>query len=71
LTAYLATSPADLDSGAIIAASSHVDLSFIMALRTIRIVMVLFLGPPIAPKTVNSRQANETLVRHRPVALNS
>jgi uncharacterized protein len=48
LTAYLATSPGGLDSAAIIAASSHVDLSFIMALQTIRIVMVLFLGPPIA-----------------------
>jgi uncharacterized protein len=36
LTAYLATSPGGLDSAAIIAASSHVDLSFIMALQTIR-----------------------------------
>jgi uncharacterized protein len=48
LTAYLATSPGGLDSAAIIAASSHVDLPFIMALQTIRIVMVLFLGPPIS-----------------------
>jgi len=48
LTAYLATSPGGLDSAAIIAASSHVDLSFIMALQTIRLVIVLFLGPPIA-----------------------
>jgi membrane AbrB-like protein len=48
LTAFLATSPGGLDSAAIIAASSHVDLPFIMALQTIRIVMVLFLGPPIS-----------------------
>ncbi len=48
LTAYLATSPGGLDSAAIIAASTRVDLSFIMALQTIRIVMVLFLGPSIS-----------------------
>jgi membrane AbrB-like protein len=48
LTAYLATSPGGLDSAAIIAASSHVDLSFIMALQTIRVVMVLLLGPSIS-----------------------
>jgi membrane AbrB-like protein len=48
LTAYLATSPGGLDSAAVIAASSHADLSFITALQTIRIVMVLLLGPSIA-----------------------
>ena len=48
LTAYLATSPGGLDSAAIIAASSRVDLSFIMALQTIRIVMVLSLSPSIS-----------------------
>jgi membrane AbrB-like protein len=48
LTAYLATSPGGLDSAVIIAASSHADLSFITALQTIRIVLVLFLGPSIA-----------------------
>jgi uncharacterized protein len=48
LTAYLATSPGGVDSAAIIAASSHVDLSFVMALQTIRIVIVMLLGPPIS-----------------------
>jgi membrane AbrB-like protein len=48
LTAYLATSPGGLDSAAIIAASSKVDLSFIMALQTIRIVIVLLFGPSIS-----------------------
>ena len=36
LTAYLATSPGGLDSVAIIAASAKVDLSFVMALQTVR-----------------------------------
>jgi membrane AbrB-like protein len=48
LTAYLATSPGGLDSAVIIAASSHADLSFITALQTVRILLVLFVGPPIA-----------------------
>ena len=38
LTAYLATSPGGLDPAAVIATSSHADLSFITALQTIRIV---------------------------------
>jgi membrane AbrB-like protein len=48
LTAYLATSPGGMDSVAIIAASSKVDLSFVMALQTVRFIFVIFLGPPIA-----------------------
>jgi len=48
LTAYLATSPGGLDSVAIIAASSNVDLSFVMALQTVRLVIVLGAGPPLA-----------------------
>jgi membrane AbrB-like protein len=48
MTAYLATSPGGLDSAAIIAASSRVDLSFIMALQLIRVVIVLLVGPSIA-----------------------
>ena len=48
LTAYLATSPGGLDSAAIIAASSRVDLAFVTALQVIRIVMVLILGPSIS-----------------------
>lgn len=49
LTAYLATSPGGMDSVAIIAAASHsVDLSFIMALQTVRFLIVLILGPSLA-----------------------
>ena len=48
LTAHLATSPGSMDSAVIIAASSHGDLAFITALQTIRVVMVLFLGPSIS-----------------------
>lgn len=48
LTAYLATSPGGMDSVAIIAASSNVDLSFVMALQTVRLVIVLVTGPPLA-----------------------
>jgi len=48
LTAYLATSPGGADSVAIIAASSHVDLSFVMALQTIRFVFLLLAGPAIS-----------------------
>ncbi len=48
LTAYLATSPGGLDSVAIIAASSNVDLPFVMALQTIRFLIIVLAGPPIA-----------------------
>jgi membrane AbrB-like protein len=48
LTAYLATSPGGLDSVAIIGASSNVDLSFVMALQTMRLVIVLAAGPALA-----------------------
>ena len=45
LTAYLATSPGGSDSIAIITASSNADVSFVMAMQTVRLVAVLFLGP--------------------------
>lgn len=49
LTAYLSTSPGGMDSVAIIAAaSSNVDMSFIMGLQLARLVIVLLLGPPLA-----------------------
>jgi membrane AbrB-like protein len=49
LTAYLATSPGGLDSVAIIAAASDkVNLSFVMALQTARLLIVLMLGPALA-----------------------
>jgi membrane AbrB-like protein len=48
LTAYLATSPGGADSVAIIAASSNVDLRFVMAMQTARLLVVLLTGPSIA-----------------------
>ncbi|MCO4318711.1 AbrB family transcriptional regulator [Phyllobacterium sp. 21LDTY02-6] len=48
LTAYLATSPGGADSIAIIAASSNVDLPFVMAMQTARFLIVLITGPAIA-----------------------
>jgi membrane AbrB-like protein len=48
LTAYLGTSPGGMDSVAIIAASSPVDVPFVMALQTIRFLIVLLAGPPLA-----------------------
>ena len=48
LTAYLATSPGGADSVAIIAASSKVDVPFVMALQTARFVIVLLIGPRLA-----------------------
>lgn len=48
LTAYLATSPGGLDTVAIVAAASNVDLSFVMAMQTTRLVVVLFTSPAIS-----------------------
>ena len=48
LTAYLATSPGGLDSVAIIAASTPVDMPFVMALQTFRLIAIMMLGPWIA-----------------------
>jgi membrane AbrB-like protein len=49
LTAYLATSPGGADSVAIIAASSRqVDVPFVMAMQTARLVVVLVCGPVLA-----------------------
>jgi len=57
LTAYLATSPGGLDSVAIIAASTpHVDLPFVMALQSVRLVFVICLAPLIT----------RLVVRHSP-----
>ena len=48
LTAFLATSPGGADSVAIIAASSKVDLPFVMAMQMTRFVLVLLVGPFLA-----------------------
>lgn len=48
LTAYLATSPGGVDAVAIIAATSSSDMSFIMAMQTVRLILVLAMGPLLA-----------------------
>lgn len=48
LTAFLATSPGGLDSVAIIAVGSKVDLSFVLAVQTLRLFVVLITGPILA-----------------------
>ena len=48
LTAFLATSPGGLDSVAIIAVGSHADVSFVLAVQTLRLVVVLLAGPALA-----------------------
>jgi membrane AbrB-like protein len=48
LTAYLATSPGGADSVAIIAASSNVDVPFVMTMQMARFVVLLILGPTMA-----------------------
>jgi len=48
LTAILATSPGGADSIAIIASSLPVDLSFVMALQTLRLIVVILVSPRLA-----------------------
>jgi uncharacterized protein len=48
LTAYLATSPGGADSVAIIAASTKVNVSFVMAMQMARFLLVLAIGPHLA-----------------------
>ena len=48
LTAYLATSPGGADAVAIIAASSPVDLPFVMAMQIGRLLIVILIGPGLA-----------------------
>ena len=47
-SAILATSPGGLDTVAIIAAGTRADMSFIMALQTLRLFTILLTGPAMA-----------------------
>ena len=47
LTAYLATSPGGADSVAIIAASSKVDVPFVMAMQACRLIVVMLISPSL------------------------
>ena len=48
LTAFLATTPGGLDAIAIIAVGSSADISFVLALQTVRLFVVLVTGPILA-----------------------
>jgi hypothetical protein len=48
LSAYLATSPGGIDTVAIIATSSNVDVPFVLSMQFVRIVIVLVIGPWLA-----------------------
>ncbi len=48
LTSYLATSPGGADSVAIIAASSKVDMPFVMSMQIARAIVAILVGPPLA-----------------------
>lgn len=59
LTAYLATSPGGVDSIAIIAHETSVDMSFVIAMQMTRFIILLFFGPAI------TRFVFERLVKSR------
>lgn len=48
LTAFLATVPGGLDAIAIIAVDSNADISFVLALQTVRLFVVIITGPLLA-----------------------
>ena len=48
LTAFLATSPGGLDTIAVIAASTPVDVSFVLALQVLRFFVLVFAGPALS-----------------------
>ncbi len=48
LTAFLATSPGGLDTIAVIAASTPVDVSFVLALQVLRFFVLVFAGPSLS-----------------------
>jgi membrane AbrB-like protein len=48
MTAYLATSPGGADSIAIIAASTQVDLPFVMTMQIARLIVAIVVGPALA-----------------------
>lgn len=48
LTAFLGTVPGSIETVAIIAVASKVDVAFVMALQTMRLFVVILVGPPLA-----------------------
>jgi len=54
LTAYLATSPGGMDTVAIIAASTPVDVSFVLALQAVRFFVLIAVGPALSRAVARS-----------------
>lgn len=54
LTAYLATSPGGMDTVAIIAASTPVDVSFVLALQAVRFFVLIAIGPALSRAVARS-----------------
>lgn len=63
LTAYLATSPGGMDSVAIIAAASDVDLGFVMAMQAVRFLVVLLVGPSVSRFFASTLDRKKTIRR--------
>lgn len=57
VTAYLATSPGGMDSVAIIAASTKVDVPYVMALQALRFFACVVAGPALARFVVGRQRA--------------
>ncbi|WP_051689991.1 AbrB family transcriptional regulator [Pelobacter seleniigenes] len=62
LTAFLATSPGGADSVAIIAASTPVDVGFVVSMQIIRFFMVIILSPVLARWLSNLRRSSVGVV---------
>ncbi len=60
LTAYLATSPGGMDTAAIIAASTKVDMPFVMAMQASRFFILLVIGPVLSRWV--ARQVTDTSI---------
>jgi hypothetical protein len=63
LTAFLATSPGGMDTVAIVAAASPVDISFVMALQAMRFFLLILIGPTLS-KWVAKRLVGEGAMPH-------
>ena len=64
LTAYLATSPGGADTVAIIAASTPVDVPFVMTMQVLRLLFVMATGPAIARMLSRRLNRKETTCEH-------
>lgn len=59
LTAYLATSPGGMDAVAIIAATSGVNIPFVLSFQVARLLLAILIGPPLARFLARRLKADE------------